>query len=145
MKHLCCKCEVYMEYQNHEMVGEGSVGITFQCPQCSNRIALVTNPGETMLVQSLGVKIGGAALASEPLELTRSTLREEEEGEETPQQGRLTWDEAALKRAEKIPEFVRPTAARAIERFAVERGATEVTADLIDAYKREQSGHHPHV
>lgn len=141
MKHLCCKCELYMEYETHEVVDEGSVGITFRCPQCSNRVTLLTNPGETMLVHSLGVKIGGAELESEPLELTRSTLREEG-GKEVEQQGDLRWSESARKRLERIPDFVRPTAARAIEQFASERGALEITEDLIDAFKQENPEHH---
>lgn len=142
MKHLCCKCEVYMEYKNHEVVEEGSLGITFRCPRCSNRVVLLTNPGETMLVHALGVKIGGTALESGPLELTRSTLREEGGDELRPQEN-LRWNESARKRLERVPEFVRPTAIRAIERFASERGVTDVTEDLIDAYKREKSEHHP--
>lgn len=142
MKHLCCKCELYMEYEKHEVMEEGSMGITFRCPQCANQVVLLTNPGETRLVQSLGVKIGGADLESEPLELTRSTLREESD-EETQQQEGITWNESARKRLVRIPEFVRPTAVRAIERFASERGVTEVTEDLIDTYKREQPSHHP--
>lgn len=142
MKHLCCKCEVYMEYEKHEVVEEGSVGITFRCPQCSNRVVLLTNPGETMLVHALGVKIGGAALERKPLELTRSTLCKED-GDKVQQPENLRWDKSARKRLERIPEFVRPTAVRAIEQFASERGVTDVTENLIDAYKREKSEHHP--
>lgn len=140
MKHLCCKCELYMEYESHEAEDEGSVGITFQCPKCSTRVILVTNPGETMLVHSLGVKIGGAELESKPLELTRSTLREEG-GEENELEGTIGWDERARKRLERIPHFVRPVATKAIERFASERGLTEVTEDLIDVFKRDYHGH----
>lgn len=141
MKHLCCKCDLYMEYESHEEVDEGSVGITFQCPRCSNRVTLLTNPGETMLVQSLGVKIGGTGLESEPLELTRSTLSEQGAQENQPE-ATLRWNESARKRLERIPHFIRPKAARSIERFAAERGMTEVTEEIIDIYKRDYRGRH---
>jgi hypothetical protein len=38
---------------------------------------MVTNPGETQMVSSLGVKLGGRAEPAEPFEMTRGTLKEE--------------------------------------------------------------------
>ncbi|HSR69565.1 MAG TPA: PCP reductase family protein, partial [Acidobacteriota bacterium] len=39
---------------------EGSgISVLYGCPQCGNRIGMLTNPWETQLVSSLGVKIGG--------------------------------------------------------------------------------------
>jgi len=38
---------------------------------------MVTNPGETQMVSSLGVKLGGRTAAAEPFEMTRGTLKDE--------------------------------------------------------------------
>jgi hypothetical protein len=38
---------------------------------------MVTNPGETQMVSSLGVKLGGRTEPAEPFEMTRGTLKEE--------------------------------------------------------------------
>ena len=38
---------------------------------------MVTNPGETQMVSSLGVKLGGRTTAAEPFEMTRGTLKDE--------------------------------------------------------------------
>jgi hypothetical protein len=38
---------------------------------------MVTNPGETQMVSSLGVKLGGRTVAAEPFEMTRGTLKDE--------------------------------------------------------------------
>jgi hypothetical protein len=38
---------------------------------------MVTNPGETQMVASLGVKLGGRTETAEPFEMTRGTLKDE--------------------------------------------------------------------
>jgi hypothetical protein len=38
---------------------------------------MVTNPGETQMVSSLGVKLGGRTVEAEPFEMTRGTLKDE--------------------------------------------------------------------
>ncbi|HSR52813.1 MAG TPA: PCP reductase family protein [Acidobacteriota bacterium] len=35
------------------------ISVLYGCPECGNRIGMLTNPWETQLVSSLGVKIGG--------------------------------------------------------------------------------------
>ncbi len=76
MKFVCMNCEAFMLFQKVETPGEGSLGVEFRCPSCSARFSMVTNPGETQMVQALGVKIGGRTTAPEPFELTRDTLKE---------------------------------------------------------------------
>ena len=129
MKHFCCRCNVYMAYENHEPLDEGSLGIFFLCPGCGNRIALITNPGETMLVHSLGVKLGGQPGEGEPLELTRTTLRGSE-GVEGP-----LWSAEAEQRLERVPPFARGMARQAIEQYALEQGHREITEAVIEEYK----------
>lgn len=134
MKYLCCRCEVYMEYASHEQLSEGSLGIFFSCPKCGNRIALITNPGETMLVHSLGVKIGSTPIEPQPLELTRTTLK----GAETDKEAKaLMWTAAAQQRMERIPPFARAMAKQAIERYALAQGYQEVSEAVINEYKEQ--------
>jgi hypothetical protein len=38
---------------------------------------MVTNPGETQMVSSLGVQLGGRTVAAQPFEMTRGTLKDE--------------------------------------------------------------------
>jgi Proto-chlorophyllide reductase 57 kD subunit len=51
--------------------------VFFGCPSCNAKFSMVTNPGETQMVSSLGVKLGGRTVEVEPFEMTRSTLKEE--------------------------------------------------------------------
>lgn len=76
MKFVCMKCEKFMLFQKLERPADDSLGVMFECPECASRFSMVTNSGETSLVQALGVKIGGRTTAPEPFELTRETLKE---------------------------------------------------------------------
>ncbi|RMH09060.1 MAG: hypothetical protein D6704_01975 [Nitrospirae bacterium] len=77
MKFVCLKCETYMTFEKVEKPAEGSLGVFFSCPSCQASFSMVTNPGETQMVSSLGVQLGGRAAPASPLEMTRQTLREE--------------------------------------------------------------------
>ena len=77
MKFVCLNCETYMTFQKVEKPGEGSLGVFFGCPSCEAKFSMVTNPGETQMVASLGVKLGGRTEAAEPFEMTRGTLKDE--------------------------------------------------------------------
>ncbi len=76
MKFVCMKCESFMEFQKVENPAEQSLGVSFACSSCGARIAMVTNAGETAMVQALGVKIGGRETTAEPMELIRENLKE---------------------------------------------------------------------
>lgn len=77
MKFVCLNCETYMNFEKVEKPGEGSLGVFFGCPSCGAKFSMVTNPGETQMVSSLGVKLGGRTTAAEPFEMTRGTLKDE--------------------------------------------------------------------
>ncbi len=77
MKFVCMKCESFMEFQKVENPAEQSLGVSFACPTCGAKVAMVTNAGETAMVQALGVKIGGRDAAAAPMELIRENLKEE--------------------------------------------------------------------
>ena len=75
------KCESFMEFQQVESPSDRSLGIRFACPSCGAKIAMVTNSGETAMVQALGVQIGGRTAQPGPMEFTRESMKE---GMETP-------------------------------------------------------------
>lgn len=77
MKFVCLNCETYMTFQKVEKPAEGSLGVFFSCPTCSAKFSMVTNPGETQMVSSLGVQLGGRTAAAQPFEMTRGTLKDE--------------------------------------------------------------------
>jgi hypothetical protein len=76
MKFVCRKCDTFMLFEKLESPAEASLGITFECPECGSRFSMVTNPGETSMVQALGVKLGGRTEPAGPMELTRETLKD---------------------------------------------------------------------
>jgi Proto-chlorophyllide reductase 57 kD subunit len=77
MKFVCLNCETYMNFQKVEKPAEGSLGVFFTCPTCNAKFSMVTNPGETQMVSSLGVQLGGRTVAAQPFEMTRGTLKDE--------------------------------------------------------------------
>ena len=77
MKFVCLNCETYMNFEKVEKPGEDTLGVFFGCPSCNAKFSMVTNPGETQMVSSLGVKLGGRTVAAEPFEMTRGTLKDE--------------------------------------------------------------------
>jgi len=77
MKFVCLNCETYMNFEKVEKPGEDSLGVFFGCPSCNAKFSMVTNAGETQMVNSLGVKLGGRTVEAEPFEMTRGTLKDE--------------------------------------------------------------------
>ena len=68
MKFLCLDCDQPMKLHSTEGPEEGSLSVTFRCPECGFRVAMLTNPFETQMVRSLGVKVGGRTVPAEPFE-----------------------------------------------------------------------------
>src|SRR2546428_4032907 len=81
MKFVCMKCETYMNFEKVEKPAEGSLGVFFACPSGGARFTMVPNPGETQMVSSRGVQLGGRSAAPQPFEMTRGGLRGEGEGQ----------------------------------------------------------------
>jgi DNA-directed RNA polymerase subunit RPC12/RpoP len=156
MKFLCLDCDEAMKL--HSTVGpdEGSLTVTFRCPQCGFRVAMLTNPFETQMVRSLGVKVGGRAVPAEPFENLRSTmagpradafdstgavasgcpfaaaLGGDESAAGAPTADAIAWEAAAERRLANIPSFIRPMARRSIERFAEGKGYSTITEAVMD-------------
>lgn len=136
MKFLCVSCDEPMEFAHCQGPEEGSMAVRFRCPECGQEIALLTNPWETQLVRSLGVKIGGQAEdeTPQPMELVREALTQQRTGafERIDQPKGLVWTEEARNKLERVPEIVRPMAQRAIERYAQEQGHRQITPEVMD-------------
>ncbi|MEN3336995.1 MAG: hypothetical protein V7647_671, partial [Acidobacteriota bacterium] len=67
MKFLCVPCDTPMKLQALGPPDAGSLSVVYSCPECGYEMAMLTNPYETQLVQSLGVRIGpesGSATAA---------------------------------------------------------------------------------
>ncbi len=58
MKFLCVPCDTPMTLQKVGSPEGGSLSVVYSCPECGYEMAMLTNPYETQLVQSLGVRIG---------------------------------------------------------------------------------------
>ncbi len=74
MKFLCIECDEPMKFGSAGDIDEGSLPVTFRCPSCDWGFTMLTNPQETQMVRSLGVKIGGATVPGEPMEMMREFL-----------------------------------------------------------------------
>lgn len=193
MKFVCLNCETYMSFEKVEKPTEGSLGVFFACPSCEAKFSMVTNPGETQMVSSLGVQLGGRTTEASPLEMTRGTLKEDvsapaeagsmaaylnekihagqsaapasgspaKEGESggcpfsamVAQMGLTTgdssagtklsdlpWSPDAQERLGKLPSFVQPMVKGSVESFARKRGYTTVTLQVMDDSKNSSNG-----
>ena len=74
MKFLCIACDEAMRLASTAGPDEGSLTVTFACPACGHRVAMLTNPWETQLVRTLGVKVGGQPAEAAPFAEVRASL-----------------------------------------------------------------------
>ena len=135
MKFLCVPCDSPMKLQTVGPPQGGSLSVVYSCPECGYEMAMLTNPYETQVVQSLGVRIGpeaGAATSSGASSNCPFTAmvpgKEGSTGEPVP----VRWTSGAEARLANIPEFVRPMARTGIEQFARDRGALEVDEKILE-------------
>lgn len=139
MKFLCIACDEPMKLQSVDDSGGGSLSVLYGCPTCDAGFAMLTNPLETEMVQSLGVKIGPAAAGGDMAEAARGAgkcpfsgvVREMEETATARPVGPI-WTATALARLEGIPEFVRPMARQGIEHYAQSNGYAEIDEQVLE-------------
>ena len=137
MKFLCVPCDSPMKLQAIGPPEGGSLSVVYSCPECGYEMAMLTNPFETQLVQSLGVRIGPEKGDTPNGRCPFPAMMPATEG--APEVARdaepitVRWTSGAEARLANIPEFVRPMARTGIERFARERGALEVDEKILDA------------
>jgi proto-chlorophyllide reductase subunit len=145
MKFLCVPCDSPMKLQTVGPPERGSLAVVYSCPECGYEMAMLTNPYETQVVQSLGVRIGpemsegasntgsaSAAASKCPFSAMIPGMEDAQPGQ-TAEPMPVRWTSAAEARLANIPEFVRPMARTGIERFARENGSTEVNEKILDA------------
>ncbi len=159
MKFLCITCDEAMKIEKASPPDDGgSISAIFACPSCSHRIAMLTNPYETQMVQSLGVKIGpaqaadgaavpavGGPVAGSPAAGTAqagSVAAEAAAGGcpfagmlgemEAAKDDEVLWTASALARLENIPEFVRPMAKQGVEHYAKTNGHGVVDDEVME-------------
>ena len=159
MKFLCLECDNIMEFAERQIPGDGTLAAVFKCGSCDREVAMLTNPMETQLVSSMGVKIGGREVPAQPMELARTSLEGgrddafvlsediplpsgesalasgESALEATP--GRIVWTSEAAGRLERVPSFVRGMVKRIYTDWARERGVSEITPETMDRARSE--------
>jgi hypothetical protein len=144
MKFLCVPCDSPMKLQTIAPPDGGSLSVVYACPECGYEMAMLTNPYETQVVQSLGVRIGPAPDAGAATGAATSgagcpfaaMMPGKDGGSVATQDAEpipVRWTSAAEARLANIPAFVRPMARTGIERFAREQGALEVDERVLDA------------
>ena len=160
MKFLCLDCDEVMEFAERQIPGDGTLAAVFACGSCGREMAMLTNPMETQLVSSMGVKIGGREVPTQPMELARTSLEGGREGafalsEDIPlasgepviqgegataveaTAGRVVWTAEAAGRLERVPSFVRGMVKRIYTDWAREKGVSEITPDIMDRARTE--------
>ena len=160
MKFLCLDCDDVMEFAERQLPGDGTLAAVFTCGSCKREMAMLTNPMETQLVSSLGIKIGGREVPAQPMELARTSLEGGRDdafalsediplasggssipgesanaGEATA--GRVIWTAEAAGRLEKVPSFVRGMVKRIYADWAREKGVSEITPEVMDRARTE--------
>jgi hypothetical protein len=138
MKFLCVACDEPMKLSSTAAVDGGSLTVLFSCPTCAREVAMLTNPWETEVVQSLGVKIGPGGETQGSRCPFSGVVREVEEAAARGEGG-LAWTATALERLQNIPEFVRPMARQGVEHYARSQGRTLVDEGVLDE-ARERFG-----
>ncbi len=142
MKFLCVECDRQMQFEERQLPGDGTLAAAFRCPTCGRVVALLTNPMETQLVASLGVKIGGTTLPPQPMEMVRgmvTTGKEnafDEAGERGEEKG-PRWSSEAQARLARVPNFVRGMVKRIYLDYAKDRGIAEITPAVMDTARTE--------
>jgi len=143
VKFLCVECDRQMVFEERRLPGDGTLAAAFRCPQCHRAVGLLTNPMETQLVASLGVKIVGTTIDAQPLEMVRgmvATGREDAFADETRDEGRGTsvaWSVEAQDRLARVPNFVRGMVKKIYVDYARERGIAEITPAVMDSARSD--------
>ncbi len=124
----------------------GSMTVVYRCETCQHEIAMITNPFETEVVSSLGIKIGGKTISGNDstsnnaskcpfADIANEMKTPKAEAAAPRDAAAIAWTQEALKRLENIPEFVRPMAKEGIERMALDKQYPEINHKVLDEAK----------
>ena len=142
MKFLCIDCDAQMHFEERQQPGDGTFAAAFACPSCGRRVALLANPMETQLVNSLGVRIGGRTLDPEPMEHIRTSIAGRADAFVEPKPYRApvvrpAWSHDAQERLVRVPGFVRGMVKKIYTDYAAEHGIDEITPEVMDRARAE--------
>jgi hypothetical protein len=148
VKFLCIGCDTVMEFAERQLPGDGTMAAVFTCATCGREVAMLTNPMETQLVSSLGIRVGGRTVPEQPMELLRGSLAtggaaftDEEPAQTRAAAGgaalRVTWSGDAQERLARVPGFVRGMVKRIYSDYARERGIALITPEVMDRARTE--------
>lgn len=139
MKFLCVECDAQMASTGQTDPGDGTLGIVFRCPACEREVAMLTNPMETQMVNSLCVRVGGREDDAEtrPFEMLDSQLGpagmdREAAAERSARDDEPVWNAEAEERLQRVPGFVRGMVRRMYVDWARGREIREITPEVMD-------------
>ncbi len=136
MKFLCMSCDEPMKLIEARPPERGSITVVYRCPSCAAEFAMLTNPFETEVVGSLGVRIGEESAGTEGVSKCPFSNVAQGMGVGVDDSGSgLQWTPEAIARLENIPEFARPMARTGIEKFARDRGLAQIDARVLEQAK----------
>ena len=182
MKFVCLNCETYMSLEKVEKPEEGSLGVFFACPSCSAKFSMVTNAGETNMMNSLGLKLSPKSAPEKSMEglqalagngqSTPATMKpaaapavsasaaspakapekasgcpfsamvaemgltnsgKPANGGSSPSE--FTWTADAKEKLDRLPAFVKPMVQSSVEGYARKQGFTKITLQVMDDSK----------
>jgi hypothetical protein len=167
MKFLCMPCDEIMAFTERQLPGDGTMAAVFACPDCGREMALLTNPMETQLVSTMGVKVGGREVPAQPMEGVRGALdgaRDDaftaqpgavsgsqsgsvaqpapgaappDDAGRAPLPGPVEWSPDAVERLQNVPGFVRGMVKRIYMDYARERGIRIITPSVMDTARTD--------
>jgi len=140
MKFLCVSCDAVMGFAERQLPGDGTMAAVFSCPSCGREVAMLTNPMETQLVASLGVKVGGRTIDEQPFELIRQNVAgggdvfvdSDADAHTRAPAARVVWSADAAERLDRVPIFVRGMVKRIYTDYARDHGIATITPDVMD-------------
>lgn len=142
MKFLCVECDEQMHFEERQLPGDGTLAAVFRCPSCERMTAMLTNPMETQLVSSLGVKVGGRTVPEAPFEGIRTGVASGREDAFDPEDpgdparsgapAKVTWSVDAVERLGHVPSFVRGMVKKIYTEYARDHGISEITPGVMD-------------
>ena len=136
MKFLCVQCDEPMklkEVRNEREIG--SLSVIYECTSCLQEVAMLTNPSETQMINSLGVTISPQEGKAEGTAKCPFAAMFQGSSEKAPSET-IQWNREAEIRLHSIPTVFREVAKKGVEDFAKEKGYEEITVEILEDAKK---------
>jgi len=148
MKFVCVDCDETLMMKKADTADKGTMSVTFECRMCGWQMGMLTNPMETQMVRSMGLKFGenGRTSYMELIQGSVATAGEESTAAKCPFPGVveeahkgpelvLRWTAGAEARMESVPEAVREMIRSGVEQYARRYGYRRIDESLLDDMK----------